>query len=118
VDLACSGNGVRAGRGRQAPPCTERDQGMDVGIPRELKDHEYRVAITPVGVRELVESGHRVVVEEGAGLGSSIPDEQYVRAGAMVVGSADEVWQTADLILKVKEPIREEFPRLRRDQVL
>jgi alanine dehydrogenase len=91
---------------------------MDVGIPRELKDHEYRVAITPVGVRELVDNGHRVLVEREAGGGSSIADREYERAGAAVLPSADEVWGEAGLILKVKEPIAEEFQRLRPDQVL
>jgi alanine dehydrogenase len=91
---------------------------MDVGIPRELKDHEYRVAITPVGVRELTDAGHRVLVEHAAGEGSSIPDRQFERAGAMVLDTADEVWDQADLVLKVKEPVGEEFPRLRKDQVL
>jgi alanine dehydrogenase len=91
---------------------------MDVGIPRELKDHEYRVAITPVGVRELTDAGHRVLVEHAAGEGSSIPDRQFERAGAMVLDTADEVWDQADLVLKVKEPVAEEFPRLRKDQVL
>jgi alanine dehydrogenase len=91
---------------------------MDVGIPRELKDHEYRVAITPSGVRELIDAGHGVLVEEGAGLGSSIADQEFRRAGATVLGTADEVWAAADLILKVKEPVPEEFHRLRKDQVL
>jgi alanine dehydrogenase len=91
---------------------------MDVGIPRELKDHEYRVAITPGGARELADAGHRVVVEEGAGLGSSITDEEFRKAGAVVLETADEVWGAADLILKVKEPVPEEFHRLRKDQVL
>jgi alanine dehydrogenase len=91
---------------------------MDVGIPRELKDHEYRVAITPAGVRALRDAEHRVLVERGAGEGSSIRDAEFERAGATVLASADEVWGEADLILKVKEPIPEEFPRLRADQVL
>jgi alanine dehydrogenase len=91
---------------------------MDVGIPRELKDHEYRVAITPSGVRELIDAGHRVLIEEGAGLGSSITDQEFRRAGATVLATADEVWGSADLILKVKEPVPEEFHRLRKDQVL
>jgi alanine dehydrogenase len=91
---------------------------MDVGIPRELKDHEYRVAITPSGVRELVDAGHRVLIEQGAGLGSSITDQEFQRAGATVLATADEVWGSADLILKVKEPVPEEFHRLRKDQVL
>src|SRR5215204_627191 len=91
---------------------------MDVGIPRELKDHEYRVAITPVGVRELTDAGHRVFVEQGAGLGSSITDQEFEKSGATVLGTADEVWAEADLVLKVKEPVPEEFHRLRKDQVL
>jgi alanine dehydrogenase len=91
---------------------------MDVGVPRELKDHEYRVAVTPDGVRELTEAGHSVVVEEGAGEGSSIPDDRFARAGARIVPGADDVWAQADLILKVKEPVAEEYARLRRDQVL
>src|SRR5215218_4863591 len=91
---------------------------MDVGIPRELKDHEYRVATTPVGVRELTDAGHRVFVEQGAGLGSSITDQEFEKSGATVLGTADEVWAEADLILKVKEPVPEEFHRPRKDQVL
>jgi alanine dehydrogenase len=91
---------------------------MNVGIPREVKDHEYRVAVTPDGVRELVEAGHRVLIEEGAGEGSSISDERFTRAGATILGTADEVWGAADLLLKVKEPIAEEFGRLRAGQVV
>ncbi len=91
---------------------------MRVGIPREVKNNEYRVAITPAGVNELVRNGHEVSVEAGAGIGSSITDDEYTAAGARILGSADEVWTTGDLILKVKEPIAEEYPRLRRDQVL
>jgi alanine dehydrogenase len=89
-----------------------------VGIPREVKDNEYRVAITPSGVHELVVAGHSVYLEREAGVGSSIPDEDFVAAGAKILGSADDVWGEADLILKVKEPIAEEYPRMRRDQVL
>jgi alanine dehydrogenase len=89
-----------------------------VGVPREIKDHEYRVAATPAGVRELEVAGHQVLVEAGAGEGSAIPDEAFVKYGAEVVGSADEVWRSADLILKVKEPVAEEYDRLREDQVL
>jgi alanine dehydrogenase len=88
-----------------------------VGVPREVKNHEYRVAITPAGVVELVHRGHDVLVEAGAGDGSSLPDADYVAAGARIVPSAEEVW-AADLVLKVKEPVAEEFPRLRRDQIL
>jgi alanine dehydrogenase len=91
---------------------------VKVGIPRELKNHEYRVAITPAGVHELLRNGHDVYVEKDAGVGSSISDEEYVKAGAAILGTADEVWATGDLILKVKEPIAEEYHRMRRDQVL
>jgi alanine dehydrogenase len=91
---------------------------VKVGIPREVKNNEFRVAITPAGAHELVRNGHQVVIEEGAGAGSSIPDGEYVAAGAEILGSADEVWATSDMLLKVKEPIAEEYGRLRKDQTL
>ena len=91
---------------------------MRVGIPREVKDHEFRVAITPSGVHELSRHGHWVLLEHGAGAGSSIDDEQYIAAGATIVESADDVWADSDMILKVKEPVAEEFARMRRDQIL
>ncbi|WP_416975380.1 alanine dehydrogenase [Streptomyces sp. 4F14] len=91
---------------------------MKVGIPREVKNNEFRVAITPAGVHELVRHGHQVVIERGAGVGSSIPDEEYVAAGAAILDTADEVWGSADLLLKVKEPVAEEYHRLRKDQTL
>src|SRR3954463_5199164 len=91
---------------------------VKVGIPREVKNNEFRVAITPAGVHELVRYGHQVVVERNAGVGSSIPDEEYVAAGARILETADEVWATADLLLKVKEPVAEECHRLRKDQIL
>jgi alanine dehydrogenase len=90
---------------------------MLVGVPREVKNHEYRVAITPAGVVELVHHGHDVLVEAGAGDGSSLPDRDYLAAGAKIVPTADEVW-AADLVLKVKEPMQEEYGRLRRGQIL
>jgi alanine dehydrogenase len=91
---------------------------VKVGIPREVKNNEFRVAITPAGVHELVRHGHQVVIERGAGLGSSIPDSEYTAAGAELLDTADEVWAAADLLLKVKEPIAEEYHRLRKDQTL
>ncbi|GGW36058.1 alanine dehydrogenase [Streptomyces xantholiticus] len=91
---------------------------MKVGIPREVKNNEFRVAITPAGVHELVRYGHEVLVEQNAGVGSSITDDEYVAAGAKILRTADEVWATADLLLKVKEPIAEEYHRLRKDQTL
>jgi alanine dehydrogenase len=89
-----------------------------VGIPRELKDNEYRVAITPGGVRELVVHGHEVVIEKNAGVGSSIADEDFDRAGATILPDADAVFETSDMVLKVKEPIEEEFHRLREGLLL
>jgi alanine dehydrogenase len=91
---------------------------VKVGIPKEIKNHEYRVAITPAGVHEFVSHGHEVFVEKGAGLGSSIPDTEYVAAGAKILDTADEVWNTGDLILKVKEPIKDEYHRMRKGQIL
>lgn len=91
---------------------------MKVGVPREVKNHEYRVAITPAGVLELVRNGHEVVIEASAGVGSSIPDEEYVAAGASILVTADEVWAAGDLILKVKEPIASEYHRMRKGQTL
>jgi alanine dehydrogenase len=89
---------------------------MKVGVPREVKNHEYRVAITPIGVHELVAHGHEVVIEKDAGVGSSINDEEYVAAGAKIVGTAEEAWGTSggvDMVLKVKEPVAEEYARMR-----
>ncbi|WP_195731189.1 alanine dehydrogenase [Streptomyces albidoflavus] len=91
---------------------------MKVGIPSEVKNNEFRVATTPAGVHELVRHGHEVYVQQGAGLGSSITDAEYVAAGGAILPTADEVWVIADLLLKVKEPIEEEYHRLRKDQTL
>ena len=85
---------------------------MRIGVAKEIKPQEYRVALTPAGARELVQRGHEVVVEASAGVGSAFPDEAYERAGA-AIGSVDAVWEGADLLLKVKEPISTEYPRLR-----
>jgi alanine dehydrogenase len=91
---------------------------MRVGVPQEVKNHEYRVAITPAGVHELVRSGHQVFIQAGAGAGSSIPDADFVAAGAEILATADDVWAAADLVLKVKEPVAEEYHRMRAGQVL
>ena len=91
---------------------------MKVGIPKELKNHEYRVAMTPAGVHELARSGHEVFVERDAGEGSLIPDDDFVTAGATILPDADAVWQAGELILKVKEPVPEEYHRMRKGQVL
>lgn len=91
---------------------------MKVGIPAEVKNHEYRVAITPAGVHELTRHGHDVAVQKGAGHGSSITDDEYVSAGGRILDTADDVWEHGELILKVKEPIAQEYPRMRSGQVL
>lgn len=91
---------------------------MRVGIPTEIKNNEYRVAITPAGVAELVNRGHEVLVQAGAGDGSAISDADYKAAGAQLIAGADEVWAEADLVLKVKEPIEAEYSRMREGQTL
>jgi len=90
---------------------------MKIGVAREIKSDEYRVALTPAGARELVQSGHEVLVETGAGEGSSFPDDAYEGVGARIV-SVDEVWESSELLLKVKEPIEPEYGRLRDGLVL
>ena len=85
---------------------------MIVGVPKELKEDEYRVAITPAGVRELTAAGHTVFVEREAGIGSSIPDAEFVATGAKIVEDPDDIWSASDMILGVKEPIAVEYPRL------
>jgi alanine dehydrogenase len=89
-----------------------------IGVPKEIKDDEYRVALTPEGARELVDAGHTVLVQEGAPDGSNLPAERYKRAGAEFVASAEDVWRQADLILKVKEPQPSEYPWMREGQIL
>jgi len=91
---------------------------VKIGIPCEVKNHEYRVAMTPAGVHEFVRNGHEVFVEAQAGVGSSIPDEEYRRAGGTILDTADATWAAADLVLKVKEPVAEEYHRMRDGQVL
>jgi alanine dehydrogenase len=91
---------------------------MIIGVPREIKTNENRVALVPGGAEALVQAGHQVVVETTAGDGSGFQDEAYVTAGARILGSAEEVWQNADMIMKVKEPIAVEWPRMRSDQVI
>ncbi|MEY3448072.1 MAG: hypothetical protein RLZZ14_596, partial [Actinomycetota bacterium] len=91
---------------------------MLVGVPREIKNHEYRVAITPAGVKEFINHGHKVIVETGAGNGSAISDDAYKAAGAEIVTTAADVWARAEMILKVKEPIAQEYPLMRQGQVL
>ncbi|MVU83457.1 alanine dehydrogenase [Nocardia sp. ET3-3] len=91
---------------------------MRIGVPREVKEQEYRVALTPAGAGELVGHGHEVLMEVGAGVGSGFPDADYVAAGARIVPTPEEVWGAAELVMKVKEPIAEEYSRMRDGQVL
>ncbi|AZZ83748.1 alanine dehydrogenase [Gordonia alkanivorans] len=91
---------------------------MRVGVPTEIKNHEYRVAVTPAGVAELHHRGHDVIVQAGAGEGSAITDNDYKAAGAQILGTAAEVWDQADLLLKVKEPIAAEFDLMRAGQTI
>ncbi|MGQ9682295.1 MAG: alanine dehydrogenase [Anaerolineae bacterium] len=86
---------------------------MIIGIPKEVKDNEYRVALTPGGVESLAQAGHRVLVEQGAGVGSGFADEEYLRSGAVLLPQAAEVWGQADMVLKVKEPLCQEYEYLR-----
>jgi alanine dehydrogenase len=89
-----------------------------VGVPNEVKDNEYRVALTPEGARELTAAGHQVLIQDAAGSGSGIPQQRYERAGAEIVPTAAEVWAGSDMIMKVKEPVEQEFEHLREGQVL
>ena len=91
---------------------------MKIGLPKEIKDNEYRVGLTPAGVQALKDSGHELFVQKTAGEGSGFSDEQYVNAGATMLETADEVWQTGDMIVKVKEPVAPEYPRMRENQLL
>jgi alanine dehydrogenase len=91
---------------------------MKIGLPKEIKDNEYRVGLTPAGVQALTAAGHAVYVQKTAGEGSGFKDEQYVKAGGQLLETADDVWQTGDMIVKVKEPVAPEYPRMRGDQLL
>ncbi len=91
---------------------------MKIGLPKEIKDNEYRVGLTPAGVHSLAEAGHEVFVQKTAGEGSGFADEQYVSAGGKMLDTADEVWKTGDMIVKVKEPVAPEYPRMRENQLL
>jgi alanine dehydrogenase len=91
---------------------------MKIGLPKEIKDNEYRVGLTPAGVNALVHAGHEVFVQKTAGEGSGFSDEQYVNAGGKLLDTADEIWQTGEMIVKVKEPVAPEYPRMRENQLL
>ena len=90
---------------------------MRIGVAKEIKPDEYRIALTPAGALELINHGHEVAIEQGAGLGSAFPDEAFTRVGAEIV-SVDDVWERSDMVLKVKEPIAVEYPRLREGLIL
>ncbi|MEM8680052.1 MAG: alanine dehydrogenase [Planctomycetota bacterium] len=91
---------------------------MIVGVPKEVKLDEYRVGMLPVGAEEMCRAGHQVLIEKGAGLGSGLPDQEYANAGAEIIDSRDEIYARADMIIKVKEPLPEEFPHIRAGQLL
>ncbi len=91
---------------------------MIVGVPKEIKNHEYRVAIVPAGVRALVENGHKVIVQKSAGEGSGVSDAEYISAGAQIKATAEEIFKEAEMIIKVKEPLAQEYKLLRKDQLL
>src|SRR2546427_9031577 len=91
---------------------------MIIGVPKEIKDHEFRVGLTPDGTRALVKAGHRVLVEAGAGAGSGLDDPAYRAAGAEVVSNKVALFERADLIVKVKEPLPAEYPLFRKSQAL
>ena len=105
-----------------APQCRPRQphpgDPMIVGVPREIKSDEYRVALLPVGAEELTRAGHRVLVQAGAGQGSGIPDDRYAASGAEIVADAAAIWKQADLIVKVKEPLPDEWPLMRAGQTV
>ncbi len=91
---------------------------MIIGVPKEIKTLEFRVALTPAGVRELVKNGHQVLIESGAGLGSAISDSQFQSEGAEIVPNSKDVWQRAEMVMKVKEPLPSEYPLMREGQIL
>lgn len=91
---------------------------MKIGVPTEIKVHEYRVGLTPAGVKELTLAGHEVSVQKGAGLGSAISDDEFVEAGATIVASAIDIWKSAEMVIKVKEPIAAEYDLMQNQQLL
>ena len=91
---------------------------MIIGVPKEIKTNENRIALVPAGAESLVSAGHTVYIEQGAGLGSGFADAAYTAVGAKTLATADEVWAKADMIMKVKEPIAVEWPRMRKGQLI
>ncbi len=91
---------------------------MIVGVPKEVKTREFRVGMVPAGVRDMIAAGHTVLVERGAGEGSGIGDSEYERVGAQMIATADEVWKRSQMIVKVKEPVAEEYDRIQNGQII
>ena len=91
---------------------------MIIGVPKEIKTHENRVSLQPAGVLQLKRNGHKVLVEAGAGLGSGFTDEMYIERGAVIVDDVEEIWEKSEMIMKVKEPIAREYPRMREGQII
>src|SRR5688500_9055179 len=91
---------------------------MIIGVPKEIKNNENRVALTPAGTQELVKRGHTVYIQSTAGNGSGFPDEQYALAGAKIIATADEVFRLAEMIIKVKEPVEQEYKLIKKDQLV
>lgn len=112
------GRPVGPGLTRTNPHRYQRSPPVKIGVPTEVKNHEYRVGITPVGVHELVAHGHEVLIQKGAGLGSSISYAEFSAQGARILEAADDVWAEAEMGIKVKERIAQEYHRLREGLVL
>jgi alanine dehydrogenase len=99
-------------------PNGQKENDMRIGVPTEIKDNEYRVGMVPSGVREVVHDGHTVFIQQGAGLGSGFTDAEYRAAGAKILATADDVFKKADMIVKVKEPVKGDLRRLQDGQLL
>jgi alanine dehydrogenase len=118
IDIQYSNNWVWVSLKRGYVSLKEEKSNMIIGVPKEIKNNENRVAITPAGVISFVKAGHQVMIESNAGLGSSFPNEDYSTAGALVVEQAADIWSKADMIMKVKEPLPAEFTYFRKDLIL
>jgi len=91
---------------------------MKIGCPAEIKNNEFRVGLTPAAARAYIENGHEVIIQKGAGLGSGIADQEYEKVGARLEGSAQTIWEQADMIVKVKEPLPDEYSLMRPEQII
>src|SRR5262245_6196489 len=120
---ASPGSGSRSrtrcrSKGRAATPHPHGGKAMRVGVPKEIKDNEYRVGLVPSTVRELTAGGHQVTVESNAGVGAGLTDDDYKAAGAAITNKVEDIFASSELIVKVKEPLPQERKRLRRGQIL